>query len=125
MTIYEKTTEEERGIFLAALERYGARVQFSKAVEEMAELTAELSRNGALSGEGRFPPIDGRSDLVGEIVDVQIMIDQLELMFHDNTDPGKFDRLRRSKLDRLRIRLEEEEKRTRGNPYPDSNRGPF
>ena len=62
---------ERRDIMLRAIHRYGEAAQIDMAVEEMAELTKALC------------------------ADVQIMLDQLRLIFARSTDEVEEDKLRR------------------------------
>ncbi len=70
MTIYEK-----------ALGHFGKDNQLIKAIEEMSELTKELSK----VLQGKYTHVPGLSqieeNIAEEIADVQIMIEQLKLLY--------------------------------------------
>ena len=56
-----------------AVEVFGERIQSEIAIEEMAELTKEIVKN--------FRGNDNVQNIIEEIADVQIMLDQLKIMF--------------------------------------------
>lgn len=64
---------EEKKIYRAALDTFGKAAQMFVAVEEMAELMKELSKN--LRGA------DNILGIVDEIADVEIMLGQLKELF--------------------------------------------
>ena len=66
-------TSEERKIFTEAFQTFGKRNQFVVAIEEMSELIKELTKN--LRGA------DNIGSIAEEIADVEIMLDQIKLMF--------------------------------------------
>ena len=77
-----------------ALEEWGLDLQVDKSIEELSELTRELSRwHLGYSNE---------EDIREEIADVEIMCEQLRREFDD----GRIDHHKERKLDRLRKRLE-------------------
>lgn len=63
-----------RGIYQAALDRWGADAQTLMVFEEMAELQKELCKNA----RGK----DNRGNIAEEIADVQIMLEQM-IVLHD------------------------------------------
>lgn len=65
-------TKEERRILTEAIQKFGKRIQFVVAIEELSELTKELTKN--LRGA------DNVGSIVEEIADVEIVLDQLKLM---------------------------------------------
>ena len=82
-----------------AIERYGVRTQFVVAIEEMSELQKELCKvlrtGAALRGWGT-------EHIAEEIADVEIMLDQMQIIF------GLQDRVeqwRERKLERLEERI--------------------
>ncbi len=81
----------EREILELALKTFGIERQRFMAVEEMAELTKELSK----AGRG----MDNREAILEEIVDVGIMIDQM--MLHYGIKSGEYEKVRVRKLTRL------------------------
>lgn len=84
---------ERRDIMLQAIHRYGEAAQIDMAVEEMAELTKALCKvKRATPGAAATAAI---ANVIEEIADVQIMIDQLRLIFARSTDEIEEDKLRR------------------------------
>lgn len=84
---------ERRDIMLRAIHRYGEAAQIDMAVEEMAELTKALCKvKRATPGATTTAAV---SNVIEEIADVQIMLDQLRLIFARNTDEVEEDKLRR------------------------------
>lgn len=81
----------------AIAEHYGLGNQLPIAIEEMSELTKEICKY--------IRENDNLNDLVEEIADVQIMVEQLKIMFeiHD-----KVDEMVDYKLDRQLRRIEKE-----------------
>ena len=75
---------ERRDIMLRAIHRYGEAAQIDMAVEEMAELTKALCKvKRATPGATTTAAV---SNVIEEIADVQIMLDQLRLIFARSTD---------------------------------------
>ena len=75
--------EARRALLDRAITTYGAPAQMDMAVEEMAELTAAIG------------------NVVEEMADVQIMLDQLRIIFHRSTEE-----VEEAKLERLKNRLD-------------------
>lgn len=71
--------EARRAVYLNAIDRFGVDCQIWKAVEEMAELTKEISKlqNGGGSTRER---------MVDEIADVTVMMEQLRLLLNVNEE---------------------------------------
>lgn len=87
------TAEERWTILDRAITTYGAPAQMDMAVEEMAELTKALCKvKRATPGANTTAAI---ANVIEEIADVQIMLDQLRLIFARNTDEVEEDKLRR------------------------------
>lgn len=87
------TTEERRALLDRAITTYGAPAQMDMAVEEMAELTKALCKvKRATPGATTTAAI---ANVIEEIADVQIMLDQLRLIFARSTDEVEEDKLRR------------------------------
>lgn len=89
-------------IMQQAIKTYGVQAQCDVAVEEMAELTKAIMkiRRVADDYEKAQPVLD---NLLEEIADVDIMIDQLKIMW----GPREVEEYRRKKLERLERRLED------------------
>lgn len=84
---------ERRDIMLRAIHRYGEAAQIDMAVEEMAELTKALCKvKRATPGSTTTAAI---ANVIEEIADVQIMLDQLRLIFARSTEEVEEDKLRR------------------------------
>ena len=81
-----------REIVEAAVNKYGYRNQVLKAIEELAELQRALARYSA-----NWMGNEEADDVHEEIADVEIMLNQLRLMF----DPNEIDDWKDSKLERL------------------------
>lgn len=85
----------DREVLLEAIDRFGPVLQMIVAMEEMAELQKEISKAIRLKLNLR--------NLAEEIADVEIMLAQLKLIY---SCEDKVDEWKRSKLDRLKKRLE-------------------
>lgn len=83
-------------IYITAIERWGRDAQIVKAAEEMAELSAVLLKYVNTDEKQRSSLVEHIRE---EIVDVEIMLEQLGLVFGDNYDEYLF------KLWRLSRRL--------------------
>lgn len=86
-----------RDTYAAAVSTYGKHSQLIMAMEEMAELTKELSKN--IRGGKNVTAISE------EIANVEIMLEQLKIIFHNRAE---VDRLRCEKLNQLIGRLTDE-----------------
>lgn len=84
---------KNRELYKKAINKWGERAQIIKAIEEMSELIKELCK----SMGGTFH----HDKIVEEIADVEIMIEQMKLIF---TDSQIF---KREKLIRLKKLLKE------------------
>lgn len=83
-------------VYRAALDTYGAQAQTIIAMEEMAELTKELSKN--LGGA------NNTAQIAEEIADVRIMLDQMAPL---HGCEGLAANYKTAKIDRLAERLAE------------------
>ena len=84
---------ERRNIMTRAIQHFGETAQIDMAVEEMAELTKALCKvKRATPGA---PTTAAIANVIEEIADVQIMLDQLRLIFARSTDEVEEDKLRR------------------------------
>ncbi len=79
-----------------ALEAFGAQAQVMMVIEEMSELTKELCKNG----RGQ----ENTTHIAEEIADVEIMLQQMVMLFDC---AGQVETFRRYKLERLAERIEE------------------
>lgn len=80
-------------LYQDALAEYGEVAQVDKTIEELSELTAELAKTQL--GQSTDPRV------VEELADVEIMCEQLRLIY----DPDAIEEAKASKKDRLRERL--------------------
>lgn len=79
-----------------ALDTWGKHHQLTICMEEMAELTKELSKN--IRGQ------DNDLGIAEEVADVEIMLEQLKIIFHIRTD---VENVKNEKLIRLDRRIQE------------------
>ena len=93
------TTEERRALLDRAITAYGAPAQMDMAVEEMAELTKALCKVKRVSCAAEAKAV--LENVVEEMADVQIMLDQLRIIFGRSTDEAE-----EYKLERLKKRLD-------------------
>lgn len=87
---------DDNAICQAALETFGKELQVTMAIEEMSELTKELCKNS----RGQ----ENTTHIAEEIADVQIMLQQMVMLFDC---AGQVETFRRYKLERLAGRIEE------------------
>lgn len=95
---YWKCTEDDNAVFRLALFTYGPRLRTLVAIEEMSELQKELVKHER--GADNVPHI------AEEIADVQIMLDQMTLLFDC---AGAVQSLHSAKVARLAKRLDAEQ----------------
>ena len=91
----------EQEILKKAIEAYGEREQSTVAMEECGELIRAINKMH------RNQSVENRNELISEIADVQIMIEQLVLMYKLN--PINIQRMKDYKISRLKDRLEKSE----------------
>lgn len=84
-------------VLRAAVDRFGEDSQRLKAAEECAELAA------ALLQQGFRPGTESIDRVIEEIADVQIMLDQLRILY----DPQAIDEWIEAKIARLERRIAE------------------
>ena len=92
-----KFTEEQKGIMLQALSRYGVDAQDDIAIEEMSELTKAIIKNR------RYKTFATLENLYEELADVYIMLEQIMMSLDKDRVQSYID----SKLERLNERLGE------------------
>jgi NTP pyrophosphatase (non-canonical NTP hydrolase) len=90
------TDEEREQLYLQAIEKWGTDLQWMVLVEEMAELTQEVSKGFRRGGMS--------NDAIQEIADVSIMLEQALLMMGDDAQK-EYAECREWKLERLKERL--------------------
>ena len=84
-----------RDIYTAAVKKFGKEHQLVLCMEEMAELTKELSKN--MRGSKNI------TNISEEMADVEIMLEQLRVIFGNRSE---VDTIKAEKLIRLADRLE-------------------
>ena len=89
--------EHREIIYRKAFDRFGKVNQITVAIEELSELQKELCK--VLRGNMNI------ENVVEEIADVEIMIEQLRIMFNADRD---IDKVKAQKIDRLKCRMLEE-----------------
>lgn len=89
-------TRHDNEICRAALEAFGAEAQMVMAIEEMSELTKEICKRR----RGR----DNVEAIAEEVADVEIMLQQMVILFDC---AGQVETFRRYKLERLAERIKE------------------
>ena len=98
---------ETAKIYRAAIEVFGGDLQVAVAIEEMAELTKELCKAQRVTFAGRGGlgdgMIDNHDEIAEEIADVQIVLEELMLLFGI---PSEVQKARKRKLERLEMRIE-------------------
>lgn len=87
------TAEERRALPDRAITTYGAPAQMGMAVEEMAELTKALCKVKRVSCAAEAKA--ALENAVEELADVQIMLDQLRIIFGRSTAEIEEEKLRR------------------------------
>ena len=87
------TAEERRALLDRAITTYGAAAQMDMAVEEMAELTKALCKIKRAQAGCEVTAAIG--NVIEEMADVQIMLDQLRIIFGRSTAEIEEDKLRR------------------------------
>ncbi len=83
------TTEERRALLDRAITTYGAAAQMDMAVEEMAELTKALCKIKRAQAGCEVTAAIG--NVIEEMADVQIMLDQLRIIFQIHRERGRGD----------------------------------
>lgn len=88
-------TSEERKIYEAALDKWGVLDQLFMLFEEVSELLNAVCK----ARRGRVQ----KEDIITELADVQIMLEQVTLIFNAEEEVGEE---KKRKLERLKERLE-------------------
>lgn len=92
-----------------AINTYGEEAQTDMMIEEMSELTKALLKNRR--NESRKT----RADIIEEMADVQIMLDQMKIIYDADDELGNY---REDKLVRLAARLGIAEETAEGGLAP-------
>lgn len=92
-------TTQERKVLVNAIVHYGVDKQKNQAIEEMSELTKEICKaNRGLMNLEHFSE---------EIADVEIMIEQLKIMYSVG---NRVEEARKAKIERLENKIKNNEK---------------
>lgn len=102
----EKVPDDER-IMRQAIETYGVQAQCDVAIEEMAELTKAIMKIRRVADDYGKTQV-ALDNLLEEIADVDIMIEQMKIMW----GPKQVEEYRRKKLERLDRRLNDDRNRS-------------
>ena len=94
-----RASKSEWEILKTAVATWGPDAQAKMLLEEMAELQKEICK--AWRGK------DNTAEIAEEVADVEIMIEQIKLIFGIDADVGVY---RDAKLERLRLRLRDSQK---------------
>lgn len=97
-----KTAQDDERIMRQAIETYGVQAQCDVAVEEMAELTKAIMKIRRVADDYEKTQV-ALDNLLEEIADVDIMIEQMKIMW----GPKQVEEYCRKKLERLAKRLED------------------
>ncbi len=92
----EYMSQNQKKILSLAVSTFGKEKQINKAIEEACELGGVLAKRAC-----DFNP-STNEQIIDEIVDMQIMLEQLKMIFDDGE---LFDRFFQKKLFRLNVRL--------------------
>lgn len=90
------TDERRNEIESRAISTYGLTNQMNQCIEEMAELTQALCKVRRPNDDDRA----ARENVIEEMADVQIMLDQMRIIFGDTKSQEEY------KLNRLWARME-------------------
>ena len=93
------TLEKRQEVYNQALNKWGAKAQMEMALEEAIELALAIRKEIRKNNEQTL------RDLAGEVADVKIMIEQIELMMKDSDFSKQVDQIMDFKIYRLRERL--------------------
>ena len=98
-----KMVPDDERIMQQAIETYGVQAQCDVAIEEMAELTKAIVKIRRVADDYEKTQA-ALENLLEEIADVDIMIDQMKIMW----GPKQVEEYRRKKLERLDRRLQDD-----------------
>ncbi|HLS36688.1 MAG TPA: hypothetical protein VK023_00320 [Sphingobacterium bovisgrunnientis] len=93
------TLEKRQEVYIQAINKWGAKAQLEMALEESIELALAIRKELRKNDEKSL------NDLAGEVADVKIMIEQIELMMLNSDFSKQVDQIMDFKIYRLRERL--------------------
>lgn len=91
----------DQKIYQAAIDKWGERSQFGMLIEECAELISAINR----WQRGNTDPVP----VMEEIADVDIMLEQMKIIFDSETYAGTIESIKSQKLARLKIQTQPEQ----------------
>lgn len=94
--------KEKNLLYYEVVTRYGERYQREMAIEECSELIKALCKYDRYFADEDVDKRILRLNIIEEMADVEIMLEQLKLMFDFN---GDFEKAKQMKLERLGRRL--------------------
>jgi NTP pyrophosphatase (non-canonical NTP hydrolase) len=94
------TSERRKEIEGRAILTYGAQMQGDMCIEEMSELTKAILKYRRAENKNKNEAEYLEDDIIEEIADVQIMLDQMRIIFGDTSSQEEY------KLNRLWARME-------------------
>lgn len=95
-------TLEQKCVVLRAIDHFGTEHQIKKAIEEMGELTVELSRY--LMDLEKGTRRTGKELIRGELADVMIMAEQLRIIFGQaEVDAAVEDKIKALWMEKMRL----------------------
>ena len=96
------TSERRKEIEGRAINTYGEQPQVDMAIEEMSELTKAILKYRRAENKNKNEAEYLEDNIIEEIADVQIMLDQMRIIFGDTSSQEEY------KLNRLWARMEAE-----------------
>lgn len=96
------TDGRKKEIEYLAINTYGIRSQQDMCIEEMSELTKAILKYRRAENKNENEAEYLEDDIIEEIADVQIMLDQMRIIFGDTSSQEEY------KLNRLWARMEAE-----------------
>ena len=96
------TDDRRKEIEGRAINTYGEQPQVDVAIEEMSELTKAILKYRRAENKNKNEAEYLEDDIIEEIADVQIMLDQMRIIFGDTSSQEEY------KLNRLWARMEAE-----------------
>lgn len=100
----EEIEEDNTELFQQAINHFGDSSQMLKTVEEMDKLTQAILKF-------HLAPIWGKQNihihrnLLEEMVDVEIMLSQLKLIFGSDTEKEIYEEFKKEKLNKLKVKI--------------------
>ena len=96
------TDDRRKEIEGRAINTYGEQPQVDMAIEEMSELTKAILKYRRAENKNKNEAEYLEDNIIEEIADVQIMLDQMRIIFGDTSSQEEY------KLNRLWARMEAE-----------------